>query len=246
MSLNYILGRPESIQDVGNVYPIKIKDYDEFTNCNSVLYYTKNHFHLEDDQELLDQYKTLDMIILGAEGRESIIKDFEKIFSLATNKDVSFTINENNYAFIGDEDCIIHRDNYDQIRNLIMKQNLLFEQKVFKNELVREWAESVLKARSKNSMDISMEDKINTVHIFTGISYNDIANQTIYQLEEDFARISKLIGYETSISLKCAGAEKVKVEYFAESIDMFKNPYDDIFKNSNSKLSNLNKALGNS
>ena len=53
MSLNYLFAKPDCIEsfDVnGNInnsiliYPIKLKDHEEFSKYSSFLYLTKNHF----------------------------------------------------------------------------------------------------------------------------------------------------------------------------------------------------------
>lgn len=123
-----------------------------------------------------------------------------------------------------------------------MKQNLLHEPKVFKNKLVQEWAEKTLKARQKNGVKYGIEDVITTVKNYSGITYQEVMEQTIYQVYADFQRINKLKDYDVAVSFKCAGAEKIKIPYFAEELNMFKNPYDDLFVDK-SKLKNTNQVF---
>jgi hypothetical protein len=234
MSLDYISGKSKHLDGIGGIFPIKIKEYDEFDKCSSVLYYAKQHFQIEEDYPLLT--------LLISLRDEKLIKDLEKLFSLVTQREVFFISTENIYGFVIDEEHMINADNYDEVRKVIMKQNLMFEQKVYKNKLTQQWAEEVLKARKKNSVEVGIEDMLTTIHVVSGVSYHSLMDYTIYQLQASFNRISKIKGYDTNIAFKCAGADQVNLDYFAEKIDMFKNPYDDIFK-SKDKLKNINNAL---
>ena len=240
-SVKYILQQPDYIEGVGYIYPVKVKDYDTFMQVHTVLYINKNHFEVK--EEFKDKLQILDLIMISDfEGKEDIIKNFETLFSLTLKKDVYFMSNENNYGFIIDEGHRIDRINYDQVRTIIMKQNLIFEQKVYKDPLVQEWAMRTIEARRKNSIKVTIEDMITTVSK-TGKSYETIGEQSIYQLYADFKRYSKDKEYDTSITLKAAGAEKVSVNHFAEFINMFEDPYSDLFVKKD-KLSKLDSALG--
>ncbi len=237
-SVKYILGQPEFIDDVGYIYPVKVKDYDKFMSCVNALLISKDNFIIEDK----NKYLLLDLIIFSLRD-ENIIKNMEKLFSLVLQKEVSFIFMENKYGFVIEENKIIDRNNYEQVKKIIMKQNLLFEPKIFKDKLVQQWAEKVLEARRRNSIKCDIEDMISTVSVVTGKSYEQIAEQTLYQLYADFKRIMKLKDYDTSISFKCAGAEKVSINHFAETINMFENPYDSLFVKKD-KLKNIDKVIG--
>lgn len=246
-SVKYIFSKPQFIEGVGNIYPIKVIDNDEFNECSNIILYSKNHFNIDD----IEQYKLLDILI--SVFNEEAIKKLTQLFSLVLRKDVSFIIADNYYGFRIDDtndycdfrinNNIINSDNYDTVREIILKQNILFEPKVFKNKLVQQWAEKVLEARRKNGVKITMEDMITTVKVYEGISYEEVANMSLYQLYADFKRISKLMGYEKDITFLAAGADIKNIEHYAEEVDMFEDPYGNIFVKKE-KLNSLNKALG--
>lgn len=242
MALNDLLGLPTNYKNI-LIHPIKVKDYDLFTSYYSFLYMTKDVFEIKDEYlEKLEKVKLLDFIIMGVEDKESLITSMEIIFSLVCQKDVKFIVEGESYGFLVDNNNIINKENYDEIRNIIMKQNVLLQPKTFKNKLVQEWANKILESKSKNSIKISFEDKVNTIHVITGIPYSLLAEQTIYQIEFDFERILKLKSYESDVSFKCAGAESVNINHFAESFNLYESPYDKLFVNNN-KLNTLNKAM---
>ena len=96
-------------------------------------------------------------------------------------------------GFLVDNINIISIHNYEEVRNIIMKQNLMFEQKVYKNEMVREWAEMMLEERAKNSAKITIEDMITAVKNYNGLTYEQVMEETIYQLSDAFLKMAYVI-----------------------------------------------------
>lgn len=240
-TVKYILAMPESVEGVGDIYQIKIKDYDIFLEISKYLYISKQHMESQLGDQFNDDIKLLDFLILITDDKLKLQHDLEKLFSLVFKEEVVFVANDKDYGFIIDENKIINRNNYEEIREIIMKQNLLFEPKIFKDPLVQKWAEKVIKARSKNAIKINIEDMITTVSIKTGKSYDLIANQSLYQLYADFKRISKDKDYDTSVLFKTVSPD-ININYFAENINMFENPYEKIFV-SKEKVNNLDKVM---
>lgn len=232
---SFILGKPDFIAGVGNVHPILVNDFDEFAECSTLLQIRKEHF-IEDVREL----NLLDLIVIGMRETD-VIEKFERLFSLILRKEVKFLSNEQTYVFYADENSQIYSDNYDKVKEKIMSQNLIFEQKIYKTKLMQEWADKVLQARAKNAIKMEFEDMLSTVSVFTGKHYWDLANYTIYQLKSDFNRINKLKSYDTGILAAVNGSDR-KIEHFSESLDLHKNPYDGVFVD-DKKLKNLNNAM---
>lgn len=236
-SLNNIFGRPQYIEGVGNIYPIKLKDYDEFIENANILYYSKRHFGIEDENISLFSI----LFTFGVQNPD-IIKKLQNLFSMILKKETFVAVSDDFYGFVIDEDHSINEHNYDLVRQVVMNQNIIFEPKVYKDPLVQKWAEKAMEAKAKNSIKMTLEDMITTVHVFTGIDYEKIAEYTYYQLQASFNRIKKIKNYDTNVAMKCAGAEKVEIEHFAEELDLYKSPYDDLFKDK-SKLNKLDQAM---
>lgn len=242
-SVKYILGSSEYIKGVGDIHPIKLKNYDTFMNVAGVLQISEQAL----PEELKDEGLTLfDFVMIHAMQNQDLLMNMKKLLSLVAKKEFEFVSNDKQVGLISDDgESILVSANYNDFRKLVMKQNLIYEKKIYKDKLVQEWADRVLEARRKSSIKMSIEDMITTVHAYTGISFNELSEYTLYQLNSVFNRITKIKNYDVGISMKCAGAEKVQIEHFAEELNLFKNPYEDVFKDS-SKNSNLNKALGSS
>lgn len=227
----YIFGKSEFVHGI-EIFPIRMKDYDEFMENSGILSFGLVHF----PEEYQKDYKLLDLLTYAT--NEEFQQSLIKTLSLALKKEVIFVVSDENpkeYAYMAGDDAVINRNNFDEIRRVIMKQNLIFEKKVYNNPLVEKWANKVLEKRRKSSVKITVEDMITTI-VSTGIPFESIQNMTIYQMNALFQRISKLESYRTTVAFKCAGAEKIQIEHFAEYINMFKDPYDDLFVKSDEKL----------
>jgi hypothetical protein len=232
MSINNLFGEPFFIERIGNVYPIRLIDWEKFESVIPVILQSEKHFETNGDFPLLD-------ILIRGISDEAIVISLEIIFRLALrNDDVKFVVYDGNqYKFQIDDEHSITVENFPLIRNVIMQQNILFEPKIYKNKEVQKWAEKVLAARGKNAPNITMEDMLSTVSVFTGKHYWDLKDYTIYQLKSDFNRICKIEEYRTQSMVFAnpyADLSKFKMDHFAEKIDMYKNPYDDVFKEKSS------------
>jgi hypothetical protein len=240
-SLKNIFNKPILVEGVGSIYPVKLKDYDDFEETSDLLYISRNHFASNDipllalmfgsASQLLKLDKTIEEEFTPEEAINKLLDKFIKLFSIVTNSEVSFISGNNMEGFLIGISGFISTHNYDIVREIIMRQNLMFEQKVFKNKKVQEWANKVLETKSKNQPKIDMEEMLSTVSIFTGKHYWDLENYTIYQIYSDFYRIRKMKSYDVSAMARCQGHD-IEIDDFAEDLDIYKNPYDDLFVDS--------------
>ncbi|NLD45796.1 MAG: hypothetical protein GX660_01160 [Clostridiaceae bacterium] len=236
-SAKNILGIPEVVEGVGNIYPVLVKDYDEFMRYSSLLVYA-SHEQLDIEPSI----SILDLLVQNVAANSRVIDGFFHLFKLVLRKDVSFDVEDGECVFRIDSNHAINRTNFDMLRQVIMKQNLLYEPKKYKNKLVQEYAELTIENRMKNSPKISIESILTTVSVYKGMTYDSLANQTIYQLTADFKRICRMKDYERSVDYQCVSTEKIDIPYFAEDINLYVNPYDDIFVNKN-KLKNITQIF---
>src|SRR5665647_2501033 len=211
MSLQHIFAQPDLIEgtDKNNpivIHPIQLKDYDKFQECSKLLYLSKKHFEE-------NSYPLLALVFMSHQqfemAQEELIENLCLLFSLVTQKEVNFISGENVEGFLIDNINLISVDNYDDVRALIMRQNLMFDQKIFKDPLVQEWANKVIMSRQKNSANITMEDMITTVKNDDGLTYEQVKNQTVYQLYADFYRIGKFMQFQQSSLFATVSTEKI-------------------------------------
>lgn len=236
--MKYIFGQPDYLEGVGYIYPIKLKHYDEFQQCCYVLYISKKMFKPT-------QIPLLELIFYSAKSFQlsanQLISTYEKLFSLVLREEVCFDSYGDVLAFESESGGVINSQNYDLVRSIIMKQNLMFEKKIYKDPKVQEWAEKALEARLKQNTKVTIEDMITTVSVFKGVSYEELMEYTIYQLHADFQRIRKIKEYDTRVIFRSVDSN-VKIDDYAEEINLFRNPYEDVFVHE-SKLKKLNMAI---
>lgn len=243
MSLNNIFQKPINIDGIGNVYPIRLIDWDEFESYLNVLMLSKKHIPLSIDEDvpLLNR-----IFLLYAElNDDSVLDVFCGIFNLITRTN-TFRFVDDLVCFVNENNQIVDVSNYEEIRETVLRQNIIFEPKIYKDPLMQQWAEKALKARQKNAANITLEDKISTVEAFGNKTYDQLMNYTMYQLEASFRRICKGKEFDMNFQARLHTPTETNVEqnveHFAEYIDMYENPYDSLFK-SKDKLKNINKAL---
>ncbi|MCA1021646.1 hypothetical protein [Halobacillus litoralis] len=237
-NLKDILGQPKKVFNIGDIYPVKIKDYEDFVIHSTFLRFSKKHF--TNDTTGFTLFELVTALTLQD---DSISQSFLNMLNTVTHKEFHYHKEPEKAAkFVSEDGSELNNENFDFFREIVMKQNLIYEEKVYKNATVKKWADKVLAARAKNSVNMTMEDMISVVKVFGNESYEDIAEYTIYQLEHTFQRILKIEDYRRTIQFMCAGDDKSKLNPFVEKIDLYKNPYDDIFK-SKDKLSTLDKAI---
>jgi hypothetical protein len=239
MSLENIFRKPKFHPDVGEIHPILLKDWNVFEDNVRPLMFSKKHLELENDHDM----PLLDRLVVLLQD-ETLVNSLCKVFNLVF-KSKYFELSDNGqiYFFINENKQIISSSNYEEIRDIILNQNILFEPKIYKDPLMASWASKVLKAREKNAANITLEDMITTVSVVSCKHYWDLENYSIYQLKAEFNRITKIKMYDTkSIQLANPYASEIKLEHFAEFLDLYQDPYADIFK-SKDKLNNINKAM---
>jgi hypothetical protein len=235
--LKHILGQPEIVEGVGEIHPVQLKNYDLFIECSNCLYYTIRHF-----EEEYQKYPLLELLVVGIRSFD-VISNLTQLFSIVTKRNCTYS--EPNLQFILEDGKIIDSTNYEIVREIVMRQNLMFEQKIYSDPRVQAAMIKAFEAKNKSNIRIEIEDIVTTVSVFSGKHYWELSEYTIYQLRADFNRISKLKKYDTDTLFKTVSTEKFNIEYFAEHVDMFKSPYDlDNFTKSKDQVNKLDSALG--
>ena len=244
MALNNIFNKPFLLPsvEVGGIktesfyiYPVQMSDYDEFQEYSEILYISKDYFNNADKPLLVLLFTS--RIDLGLT-IENFIDVFCKLFSIVTKKEVTFSSVSYKEGFMVDNEIIINPNNYEIVREIIMKQNVMFERKVFKSKIVQDWAMKVLESKMKGHAKIGIEEMLTTVSTRTGKHYWDLEKYSIYQIYSEFYRIRKGKEYDFSMMAACQGAEIDSID-FAEDLDLYKSPYDDLFVD-NDKLNKFN------
>ena len=284
--LNNYLMLPEEIEGIGKVYPIKLKDWDNFCKLGGMIFSNgiqniKNLYKFEGDYSL-DFYvgkgtpcfvfkKTYDNLMSNInilntierniiennikELKKSIkldftIEDVEELFSLVLRKSVKYEYAETEdnveYLFkIEDSNCSINRYNFEELRKVVMKQNLMYEPLTSPDELTNMiLQESVEKMINKNKgKGRSFENIVAMVSLEKGLKDSEVLDYTYYRIMKDYYMIERKHKNIYNAIFMSQGAKKCKIESFDEDIDMYYNPYDHIFGDEISE-EEVNNSLG--
>jgi hypothetical protein len=238
--LDNIFGNSANIDSFGKVHPIQMKNWDKFDSHVNALMISKNHLQVTDGTDI----PLLDRIVIMLQD-ERVVDSLIELFGLATRSDefiLEIDPDGIGYFFINEHNQRVDSGNYEEIRKVILYQNIIIEPKVYKDPKMQEWANKVLEAKNKDGANITVEDMVTTVATFSGKHYWDIANYSMYQLKSEFMRINKFKTYDTtSIMFANPYASDIKLDHFAEYLDLYADPYKDVFKSKDNMK--INKAL---
>ncbi|MGZ9868116.1 hypothetical protein ACU3L3_06815 [Priestia endophytica] len=242
MQFNDIFGLPTEHEDVGNIYPILVKDSEEFDQYSGLLAQGKQHFPNKKDTPLLECIYTAS----EQEATPLILAYLGQLFKLVLRvKEIEIKHDGKHWYYLIEgstphvdsegnvKEKIITVDNYDSIREIIMKQNLIVEPRFFKDPRVAKKAQSFLETKAKGGIEMTMEDKITTVSVWVGKTYEELSNYTIYQLESEFGRICQLADYQSQVLMMTnphADLKGVKFKHFAEKLNLMSDPFEGFMK----------------
>lgn len=136
---------------------------------------------------------------------------------------------------------IINRDNFDFIRDEIIKINDITLPRQAKTKELQKHFDRAYQAKNnkaKNAGD--MEDIVFSIMAFTGYTPNELKEMTLYQVNKLIARLNKISEYEANIKFICAGSEKINLEHWSSKIISNR---DDIVSDYNSFTSKFNQTL---
>ena len=220
--LRFILNMPIEIEGIGSIYPFTIEDYALYGQYLNVLSVTRNLILQQIDvkekeyrTELEDKLKNFDVLC----GEITIIETLIKLLSISFKIEVSDIIYYSEYQSISMNNKIINRDNYDFVRNSIIKINNIRLPKQAKTKELQDWFDKSYEYKNgKNKDSGGMEDVITSIMAFAGYTPDEIKKMTVYQINKIIERLNKISEYDANIQFLCAGAEKIKLEHWSMHI----------------------------
>lgn len=236
------------------IYPIKVKDYKKFKQYLHYFLGSKKHYQLDKKTNLLDYLIAVNVAKKkeDVKGNEvdinelivSVIHELEQAFSLICREEIYCnwdSLKEDNITFTnGTGDIQITKKNFDKIRRIILKQNVLIEPKIFEDEIEAKLAEKYMKAKRKKSEGKVLEtlgEMANVISCYCGKSYEELYNQNLMQFHADYNRCLTNEEARNSAIFRTV-SDKVKVVTYSQPIikDLFKDPYAEMWKNGNDVL----------
>lgn len=141
--------------------------------------------------------------------REDIKSVYEKMFTmLIENPYASKTIFESEELFMF-------------YRKLILDMNITLEDEVSPNEEIQKGIEMGRKINQQKGEKTSFVDIVTSIVASTNISFEDISNMNVFQVNAMYARICAIYNYQTSTLF--ATVSEQEIESWSKHIDLFDN-----------------------
>lgn len=225
------------------IYPLGIIDYYKNSSLFSVLSitveYLLQHIDSKDKKsrdEIRKTTKHFDVVTANAISINQLL-DLLALLSKKDKYDFVLQRTEKGHLCIDIDGFIISRDNYDLIRNSIIKANSLKLPKQAATKELQEWFDKTRNFKNKEK-GAGVADIATTIVAITGLTFAAIKDMSIYQINHLIARINKIKQYEAEVQFITAGASDIKLTNYLEHIS------DDNEEKLSSSLSEVKKKLG--
>ena len=254
------LGLSEYMEGVGEIYPVKILEYEKFKYlANKYLMLEINNLKYEYDIEteetsfeviiselltyelakndllvnIIDDEKIKNNLKLLKESNNKWeIEEFLELFKIILKKDV-FLDEERKIIYIGEplSKLQINKDNFEKFRSIVFRQNLLFLQLYYEDEILQNMLldlrrQRMEKEQKNNSKEQDIEAIIQLICLKSNIRFSEIKDMTYYQLIALYSRLSLVENYEwvKLVQTSGYGSKDITIPKLDESINLNKHP----------------------
>lgn len=247
------LGQTEIVDGI-ELFPISVLDWEEFSEVASkyLLYgYNFINYRLKPEKKM----KLFDLVvsIIANEVVENkdyegkAIKHFERIFELVTKRKATFKMDERKHWGVEIEDVgVINQHNYDSIREVIMRQNLMFEPLIVEDEYTQKLIDKAVKVRNKSGGDFDFQSMLVYVCNKKQILPSQMRDYTYYQLRCDNEMYQRMEFNDSIHAYRSQGAKVDNINTYKE-LETLSNPnsWDKFFVKADKKAdADLQRALG--
>ena len=217
-------------------FPVRLMDWDEYNDVAypilviSPTYLTRRLELSEDDISLFE-------FVVYKHIKEDSIDKMEKMFSMAFKESVKGMLYRHNgheevrFVFESDTDFYINKDNYLEVRQILMAQSFYFDPIVGKDERSQEVIDKAIKriVKNKSTDDYNMESQIALVR--SELGERDWYNYTYYELKVDYYTIIRKENYRAIHVYRVMGSD-AKIPDFSATNEAHINPLGEevIFK----------------
>lgn len=233
-----IFGLPRLMDNVGYIYPVKMKDYLGFCNYSWILRYEKAHTYVKSEEisnfEAIIYRNFRCDLLEGFEGNNLIkvkIYAIGQIIKIVLKEEPRFDFEKNEFLLSNNRK--INKNNYDEFRSIVMEQNLIMKEKIYKSKELEQWFEKAKKTKEKENKNsnVDFEDIVSTIKNKTGCTYDELLNETYYQLITDFMRVIEISNHEDAVIFASqVGTDKIKIEPISKKIKLMQEDPDESLK----------------
>jgi len=209
-----------------DIYPVRMKDSLKFEKYITCLLLDKNQSRDINIIKMSNLRFIMFLFHCDNKNYGFLIEYFEKLIDLFFKEKVIFKEKKGSLYF-SIKDIELHENELDKIKEIIFNQNLLkLPEKIEDSELEKSLREAkeFMAARNKSA---TLEERIISYHISTGINYNNISELTIYQFNKGIERLNLLKDFEVYTYPALKGGQGEKIKHWLSHIPE-KGLYDDV------------------
>lgn len=127
----------------------------------------------------------------------------------------------------------INESNFDEFREIVMKNNLLYKPLIGFNKVSNDTIQKVVALRSEKSKPSSVESILATISVNKNISDESLQEYTRYRTMADFTAITRQHFNQFYFVMKSVGCEGIEINDLSEEMILYNNPYDGILQKHN-------------
>ena len=230
------LNLPEEIEGVGSIYAVSILEWEEFIHlAQQFLLFSYDYLKYRLELNEMKMFDFLVATVLRHEDSNERVKrltDFQRLFEIVFKETVSSYFNPQTgewFIKIG-ETGEINKHNFDQIKAVIMRQNLLYEPLTVADENTQKFINEHLERQSRRGEPTELESMLAYVSLFKGMSPELFQTYTYYQLRVDFEVAQKM---DSNLFIHMYRTQGAKAEplHITGKLEVHESPYsiDKIF-----------------
>lgn len=216
-------------------FPVKLTDWDEYSDiAYPILSISPTLLERRLNADLT-KISLFDYVVISLiqQGR---IEDMEKMFSMAFNEEIIAMVykkqgvQEVRFEFTSDKSFYIDKNNYPQVREILMAQSFFFDPIVGKDEKSQKLIDKAIRRKaSANKTNSNLESMIALVRSEGMVK--DWSTYTYYELKVDYCTILKKEEFRIVHTYRVMGSD-IKVPEFSELLEIHHNPLgeDVLFK----------------
>lgn len=230
------LNLPQSVKGVGTLHAVSILEWEEFqTLAHRFLLFSYDYLEYRLN---LTNVKMLDflvsLVLQSEDGDERVrhLMDLHRLFEIVFKEPVQSFMNPktNQWTFKIGESGVLTSEQFDDVKAIILRQNLLYEPLTVQDENAQQFINEHLERASRMGEPVEMESMLAYVSHAKGLDPSAFQTYTYYQLRVDFEIAQKM---ESNLYIHMYRTQGAKAEPVSVTgkLSIHENPYsiDKIF-----------------
>lgn len=203
------LGRPILYKGL-NIYPVKMKDADEFYDAVQCLLLPKNDFQQPEiiRMSYLFFLLTISQNDSGQEILDKLISLYRLVFQ---TEEIQISMNEKGMVLIIVDGVTLNERDFDKIKTIISEQNLIDLDDEFidpgTKKAIQEARAFIAKRKTRQA---DFEQQIIAYHCKSGLPYHEIEHLTLYQFHKGLIRMDYMVSSDAILNARYSGMIEFK------------------------------------